>query len=748
MADKEVAPEVQHYLSHIAAYDREFAPWETRSKKIIKRYRDDTRTSQDTGSRFNILWSNVQTLKAATFARLPKPDVSRRFRDQDAVGRVASLILERALDYEINHYNDYRETLTAATYDRFLGGRGIGWVRYEPKFKPGEDAEFQVSEDEENESEELDYECAPTDYVHWRDFGHSVARTWEETCMVWRKVYMTRPMLRERFGEIADKVPLDAQPEEMKNVNKEGVDKRALVYEIWDKETGKAIWLSKSLNQVLDEKDDPLGLENFYPCPKPLYSTITNDSLVPVPDFALYQDQANALDTLSDRIDGLVKALQVKGVYDASEPSLARLFSEANNNSLIPVNNWNAFAEKKGLSGAIDLVDIQPIAQTLIQAYQAFDQVKNQVYDITGISDIVRGQSVASETATAQQIKGQYATLRLKSMQDDVARFATSLIQMKAQIICKEFDEQTILSMAAADQLSQEDQQMIPQALELLRNEPMRSFRIEISTDSMIQMDEAQEKQDRMEFLGAVSGFLEKTIQASQMAPQVVPLALDMLKFGVAGFKVGKSMEGQIDQTAEKFKQELTQKQQQPPQPDPEQMKQQAMMQMEQAKQQQTMQMEQMRTQADQTLTAAKFDHEKQIEQMKEAADFQKAEMIEQYKQQTAVMVENIKHQNEMGVIKQNQQATIDEGVVNTSDELKSHIFGQVQDLLKGFASELFKTLHDNKNDHEIKINEVIAHVTAPRKLVRGADGKVQGVDVGGVFKPVIRNAQGSVEGI
>lgn len=636
MATKEINGEVQHYLNHIAAYDREFSKWETRVGKIIKRYRDDTRTSQDTGSRFNILWSNVQTLKAATFARLPKPDVSRRFRDNDQVGRVASLILERALDYEITHYGDYRESLTSCIYDRFLGGRGVSWVRYEPKFKPGEAGEIQITEDTENEGEEaeeqepgevIDYECAPTDYVHWRDFGHNVARTWEETTIVWRKVYMTRPMLEERFGEkLAKKVPLDAQPEEMKNASKEGVDKRALVYEIWDKETGKALWLSKSMSEFLDEKDDPLDLEGFYPCPKPLFSTVTNDSLIPIPDYALYQDQANALDTLSDRIDGLVKALQVKGVYDASTPELARLFSEATNNDLIPVKNWNAFAEKKGLQGAIDLVDIAPIAAALIQAYQAFEQVKNQVYDITGISDIVRGQSVASETATAQQIKGQYASLRLKAYQDDVNRFATHLIQLKAQIICQHFSAETILTISAADQLNDADKGMIPQALALLKNEPLRSFRIEISTDSMISMDESQEKQDRVEFLSAVSQFLEKAVQATQVAPQVVPLALDMLKFGVAAFKVGKSIEGQIDQAAEQFKEELKQKAQQPPQPSHEQMQLQAEQQMAQAKMQAEQQTEQGRQQGE----MQRFQMQQQMEQQTKQAEMQQEMALEQ----------------------------------------------------------------------------------------------------------------------
>jgi len=676
---KTISKEVQQYINHISAYEREFAKWESRVTKILKRYRDDSRTSQDTGSRFNILWSNVQTLKSATFSRLPKPDVSRRFRDNDDIGRVASLILERALDYEITHYSDYRESLTSSIYDRFLGGRGVSWVRYEPKFKPAEPNEFQISEDDEAEyGEELDYECAPTDYVHWKDFGHNVARTWEEITIVWRRVYMSREMLIERFGEEeGKKIPLDSQPDEMKNATKEGVDKRACVYEIWDKGRGVAVWLSKSQGEILDSQEDPLGLDGFYPCPKPLYATITNESLVPIPDFAIYQDQANALDTLSDRIDGLVKALQVKGVYDAGTPELARLFTEATNNDLIPVKNWMAFAEKQGLKGAIDLIDIQPIATALNNAYQAFEQVKSQVYDITGISDIVRGQSVASETATAQQIKGQYASLRLKAYQDDVARFATNLIQLKAQIICKHFDPQTILMISAADQLSEEDKALVPQALEILKNEPLRSFRIEISTDSMINIDEMQEKQNRVEFLGAVSSYLEKAVQASQAAPQITPLLLDLLKFGVVGFKVGKSVEGQIDATAEKLKAELEAPKE--PQPDPEQIKSQALQQTEMMKQQAEMQRHQMEMQMQAQQNQMQLQHEQELalfqskidaeseqrqlmhDQALKAQEFAFNQSLEQFKAEVELIKAQISAQTTLSV----EQDKAAEGAVN-----------------------------------------------------------------------------------
>jgi hypothetical protein len=369
----EVLTPYDRYTAYVGAYDKTFEQWCKRSEKIVKRYRDDSRTKSDNETaKFNILWSNVQTLIPAVYAKLPKADVSRRFSDNDPVGRVASLLIERALDYEIEHYPDFRATMKNAVEDRFLGGRGVGWVRYDPHIKqqepnepedgvqltedvdpPGEGDTANMTGGQEQPAEEIEYECAPTDYVHWRDFGHSVARTWEEVTCVWRWVYMSREALVERFGPaIAAKVPTNTSPDELnKRSVSSRVNDRAKVCELWDKEQGKAVWFVEGIKEFLDEREDPLGLEGFFPCDKPLLATTTSDTLVPVPDFVLYQDQANELDILSDRIDGLIKALRVRGVYDASQPSLQRLLTEGDNNTLIPVEQWAALAEKGGLRG-------------------------------------------------------------------------------------------------------------------------------------------------------------------------------------------------------------------------------------------------------------------------------------------------------------------------------------------------------------------------------------------------------------
>ncbi len=589
IAANEPDPYLAYLLGCIASYERDYKKWQQRVKKIIDRYRDENRSANDGSQKvkFNILWSNVQTLVPATFSKVPQPDVSRRFRDNDPVGRVAALLLERALDYEIQHYPDYSASMRQCVFDRFLGGRGTAWVRYEPHFRAGDlpTDGVEVSEDIDAPGEELDYECSPVDYVAWEDFGHSAARTWEEVTKVWRCVYMYEDAVRERFGEDwAKKIPYDSSPREKDGSTYKGGDrtpKQAKIYEVWNKQTKTACWISKSLNEVIDERDDPLGLSDFWPCPRPLYATLTNDTLVPVPDFTLYQDQARELDVLSDRIDGLINALQVKGVHDAAIPELTRLFTEAGNNDLIPVKNFAAFAEKNGLAGAIDLINLEPFAKALKEAYLAMSQVKEYIYEITGISDIVRGQTDANETLGAQQIKQNFVGLRLGDMKTGVAKFAAEIICIKGQIICAKYSADTILKISCADQLAESDLQYVPAALELLIGmdrlrdpeaapgpNPTRQFRIDIESDSLVAMNESQEKQDRMEFLKATGQFIKEAMPAVEQAPEIAPLLMQMLMFGVRGYKVGRTIEGDFEKAVSQLK-ELAAKPKQP-KPDPE----------------------------------------------------------------------------------------------------------------------------------------------------------------------------------
>ena len=754
--------EYQDWYNTIGQYERTFKEWEGRADKIVKRYRDDSRTRNNPNAKFNILWSNVQTITPAIFARLPRPDVSRRFRDNDPIGRVASMMLERALDYEITHYGDYKSAMNQSVNDRLLGGRGTSWVRYEPHIvgskadgmdMPEDGLEITEDIDEaeteggmyREDQERIEYECAPVDYVHWRDFGLTVARTWEEVTAVWRKVYLGRPALVERFGEdLGGRIPLDTKPETSKSFSEkmgEGA-KEACIYEIWDKTSGEVIWLSKSMGEILDTRSDPLKLENFWPCPKPLFSTLTTDSLVPIPDFVLYQDQARQLDTLADRIDGFIQALKVRGVYDASEPSLARLFSEGENNTLLPIKNWGAFAEKQGMAGAINLVDIAPIAQALTMSYQAMEQVKGQIYEIMGIADIQRGQTDPNETLGAQVIKSNNAAGRLKTMQHAVVDFATELLSIKAQIICNHFTDDTIVKISGAMQLSDTDKQYIQPALALLRDEAAKNFRIEVTSDSMIFQDEMQEKQDRMEFLQAIGGFMQQVIPAAQAVPEMTPMLMEMVKFAVTAFKAGKGLEGIIDETADKFREQAKAQEGQPKPPTPEQQKLQGQMQLEQAKlqasqqqAQQTMQLEQQKMQMQMELEKAKQEYQAQENQLKFQLEDQRNRQQAEMDMKVAQMKMNTERNTQVLLAHINNGAKIEVARIGASEDDGSQAYlseeamaQSMEHPLKPIADAIGQSNQQMTLALSDLVNTINENHNRPKQVVRGQDGKIIGV--------------------
>ncbi len=735
------------YSLEIDLYEKKYKEWVERANKIIKRYRDERveagKGSKQDEARFNILWSNIQTMLPNVFARLPKPEVSRRYKDQDPVGRVASQILERALEFEIESYPDYGSAVRNSVEDRLLAGRGVSWVRYEPVMKtvemPSEEQNFeneggQVSEDVKQPTEVIDYECAPVDYVAWEDFGHNVARTWEEVHTIWRIVPLNREELCERFGSVGKKIPLDTKvgDRKEKDATPEEISKmKANIYEIWDKKKKRTVWLSKRFKKALDVRDDPLGLDRFFPCPKPLYATTTTDTLVPVPDYAIYQDLAKELDTLTDRINGLAESIKVVGVYDSTQTGIKRMLKEGVNTELIPVDNWAMFGEKGGIKGVIDWLPLDQVVHALDAAYKARYEAKQAVFEIMGIADVLRGSSDPNETLGAQQMKGQFASKRLKFMQNAVSSFATELLKIKAQIICNHYQPETILSISGAEQMPEEDQQFILPAIELLKNDVISDFRIEVSSDSLIEIDEEQEKQDRMEFLTAVSGFMEKALM---LPPQLHSVAGEFLLFMVRGFKTGQQLEAQIEEAVQSLKQAANQ----PPPPDPEVVKAQGQQQLEQQKIQSQQQLEQFKLQAQNQSDQAKFQSQSQL-------DLQKLESekeLAQLKEQNELVKANAKLEKELQIEREkmeiHRQTELEKAAIaaDTKVRVEQVKMGIEDPELQRKSLELstggkIEQLMGTVSDLMAQIQEMSENSNSPTEIERGSDGKVVSIRKG-----------------
>ena len=737
-----------------------FDKWEKRGKKVVRRYRDERDAIEMPRMKFNILWSNISVLFPALYGRMAKPEVSRRFMDSDPVGRLASTMLERVVEYEVTQFNDFDSAMRGVVEDRLLPGRGTAWVRYEPIIVGREAPETSVSKLEQDEGAEItnteeiervDSAHSPVDYVYWTDFLHSPARTWDEVWWVSRWVYMTPEEGIERFGDVFKNVPLHDQNDDIDAKNpmtaKATYGKKAKVAEIWNKRTKKVCWVAKGYPQALDERDDPLELEEFFPCPKPLLATTTNGSMIPVPDYCEYEDQAQELDNLTQRIYLLVKACKAVGVFNAEFKELGRLFTEGVDNKLFPVTAWAAMSEKGGLKGAIDMLDTSAIIRTLQQLYQSREVVKQSIYEICGISDIIRGASNANETLGAQQLKANFGSLRLRATQGDVARFATDLFRIKAQIICKFYPPELIVEMSGVMNTPEgQNPQLLQAAVQMLSNSTIRDFHIQVEADTLAQIDEQADKQNANEAVQAIGLFLGQALPMVQQAPEMLPMMSEMLLFLVRRYRAGRSLESAIEQAMKSLQAKAQQALAQPPQ-NPEMMKLQAEQQAEQMRMQAQAQTEQMKMQATAQLEQVKADFEMQMLQAQAQVDMQREQMKEQFAQQLANNELQVKAREMQGkeeyerwkaeldaatkimVARIGSNPGVDLPVIEAaSAQITNELGGTIVQAMDKMAQmhDQMANLHGQTMQN---IGEAMQKLNAPKKVVRGADGLVIGVE-------------------
>jgi hypothetical protein len=605
----------QRWEEEIKQAELELKDFHNRGRKVNRRFLDERDMLESNNKWFNIYYANTNIMESALYAQLPKPSVSRRFKDyDDDVARVAGTIIQRSITQDLDDPRDtFDSTMRSAVQDRLIPGLAAAWLRLETTTEDQPyDGEGKPPKDFEPLKKITDQRVC-IDYVYWQDFIWSPCRTWEERRWVGRKAYMSRDALVKRFGEkVGKQVSLDFNPSMPPNhgstpgtTPKHMAIKQACVYEIWDREKKEVIWFSKGYKEILDTKPDPLKLVGFEPCPRPMLANITTSNTVPRPDYYMIQDQYSELDVINNRVSMLLQACKVVGVYDQSASGVSRMLTEGFDNQLIPVDNWAMFAEKGGLKGQVDWLPLDVVVDALTQLITNRDLIKAQIYELTGISDIVRGASKASETLGAQEIKSKFASIAIKKRQDEVARFAADLLRLKAEIQVKHFDTEFLLKNSNIVATGADNVKLIEPALALLQADEGFEWRIQVTADSIAQADYAMEKADRIEFLTAVSGYLEKAAAMFQAVPGSASFLVGMLKWAVAGFRNASEIEGMLDKELDAISKTPPPE----PPPDPEQQK---------------------------------MELEKQKQEGKMAADQKKAELDQQSKQQDMAMQERM----------------------------------------------------------------------------------------------------------
>ncbi|AKO59000.1 putative portal protein [Brucella phage 02_19] len=572
-----------------------FREWQNicdRIDTVYSKYQGEKRPYSEnwTDGELDLFWASYEILKPAVYAHPPKPVVSTQFKDRDPVKSKTAELLERVSVSNFDRSN-IDDVMCEVRDDLIFTNRGVMWLTYE-----SEKGEQRV--------------CI--EHLDRMDFLHEPARKWSEVGWVARRAWMTRKELRKRFYKASGDVYKDVKLSKKREDEERGNDDKSLkgsVWEVWHRADNKVYWVSEGVDRLLDEGEPHLKLKDFFPCPRPAYGTLARRSLIPVPDYERYSVHFDKINTLTARIYLLLEKVKLKGIVAGIgdiRDAVSELIQSEDDETVIFVPSISS-----DVTNMVAWMPLAEVATAITGLIEARAKLIDDFYQLSGISDIMRGATEADETLGAQQLKGQYGSVRVRQKIDELQRIAADAVRISAEIIAEHFSKDTLLEMsqmkistkaqiekqikgieeAAEKELEnlkkqtekfvqenqippelqqdiqtkfKETQQAILQKyapmlqeanseipiediIDLLRNDKSRGFAFEIASDSTILTDEIQEKASRNEFLTTFSGASQALQGLAQMGPAGSALAGGMLNFVLGPYRIGRELDGLID---------------------------------------------------------------------------------------------------------------------------------------------------------------------------------------------------------
>ncbi|MBQ8481602.1 MAG: hypothetical protein IJ532_03625 [Alphaproteobacteria bacterium] len=510
----------------ISAAEKKYADYYDTVKEIRSYYRNERRCNKQ-----NIFWASVETLKPFLYFKQPTPFVIRSRKTSDNAENLAATILERALAWNMKQF-DFDSVIKYARNDFLLSGMGILWEQYNPSF-------YNLGKELIKNREQVD-----TVYVNPTSFLADTEKVeiWEDVNWIARRTCLN-----------LNEVEVNFEQEIVEYLAKRfGDAARITVYEIWDKISKCIYFLSPEYPyDFLDVYEDTLHLSGFFPCPKPIMSTLTNDGIIPVPDYVEIKTLLDELDGVNNRMRLTMQALKVSGCYDNSFPELANILDK--DVTLVSLSEFEKLKDAGGIKGVIDFAPIEQYISALQALASRRQTLIDSIYEITGVSDIMRGFSKVGETATAVTKKTNFGTLRNQDRQNDMQRFLKDLLRIKAEIICEQFSPQFLLSFLNSDELN--DMNVALKAVRILKADKLRSMVIDLETDGCY--DIQQEEDRTLKVLRHINEIINMAFDVVSKQPALLPLYRQMLESAVATMPKARQFDAIMDTAFKKIDLEL-----------------------------------------------------------------------------------------------------------------------------------------------------------------------------------------------
>lgn len=766
---KEPAEEVRYWIDEISIAKKREDDYRKDGDEVMDIYAG--KKADETP--FNILFSNVETLLPALYSQTPRPIVSRRFKDEDVLGKAASTAGQRMLEYMIDTnvegYETFDDSMINATLDALLPGRGVTSIKYEADI-----TENPSSEEDVPSTSVVQWEQICTDSRLWNRVIFGYSNKWSKTPWIAYEEYLDEEESERLFGEEIAKGMTFSSTEEDDDENKKhkytkdkGGRKTALVYQIWDKDGGKKIrYISPNYPLgYLKEDDDPLGLTGFFNCPRPIQFIRKSNETLPVAMYKLYENQATELNKITVRIGKIINALKVRGVYDGSMGSEIEKILEGDDLTLIPTDKSGSLIEG-GIDKNIWFMPIDKLIIVLQQLVQTREQTKRVIYEITGVSDILRGQSAASETLGAQKIKESWGTMRIKRLQKEVQRYSRDILRIMLEIAATKFNErswammtglpyptteqkqqaQSILQTMQGQQIpGQQPQPPDPEIMQaaqspswgeilnILKNDMQRSYRIDIETNSTIDVEATEDQKNIAEVMQAIAQFMHgigPLVDSGAMPFQVMQ---EMLLTITRRYRFGNELEDSIKKMqqpqvknpeADKAKAEMAQSQADN-QLAMQELGQKA--QQEQAALQAEMQRSQIEAEGELRIQAANLQAEKEIALNKLRAEMEMDANKLQAQKSIDQMKAAIQQQTELKKTALTIAGQIEIAHINAESQAKTAAMTESSNMES--ESKDMNMQHDDMMARVMETQDkLLAMIAAPKKVIRDAQGRATGI--------------------
>lgn len=477
-----------------------------------------------------MFFSQVQTLQSRLYSKAPAPDVRRRYDiegPQGIAAKQAGMLVERAIGFTVDSTPLHSNADRAVT-DFLVAGLGVPWVEYDAKITQTELGPVIADQ------------TVLLKHVPWKYFHWEPGKDWEDCDWVARDHYLTKREISEQFG----KEPSVDAGSGANDKGRSDADKYAQTYrvsEVYFRPERRVYVIGWDFDEPLEVREDKLGLKDFFPCPRPMMANVASRELVPMPDHAVYKQSYDYINRLVKRIHEITGQIKVAGFYDAQLSELSGI-ANAEDGTYIPVSNLAERLANTSVSDFSKVIATLPLNEKVsvvreLQVLLAGE--KARLDEATGIADVVRGATDPNETATAQQLKGNWANLRLARKTGEISRALRDSFRIMAEIMGEHFTPETWYLTTGM--------QPDPMVMETLKSDVARNLAIDVETDSTVAMEDEEEKRQKVEFLNYVTPFLQNMLPAIQQGTLPGDLGKELLLFAIRSFKHGRQLEDAVE---------------------------------------------------------------------------------------------------------------------------------------------------------------------------------------------------------